>query len=389
MRNILSTLRWRLILLVVIVALPLVATLFVHALDEEKEAVEHAKSSLQWALYVAAAKQDQKVESARQVLVTLAQTPGILALNPSACEDYLVGLKDRFAEYSNISIVDPNGKLRCNSYRSPEGLDLSDRSYFTKAMALGQFAVGNYQKSRVTGKEEVIFAVPIREADGPIRGVAIASIGLEQLFKSLSFIKMPSQARLTVLDRQGTVLASTDSLLQRGAPSPSALVRQKVGELADDLEKSPDVDDDGTRLYAFPERAGAAQLNLFTVASVDKRAITQAPKDELVRDLAILGLIVTLTSMLAAAMANRAVDRPLAKILQSITKIGAGSLDARVRLEPRGVAWPAKYTASPRASTRWQRASSSASMPSSACTARFWASPKPARPRAATRSWLS
>lgn len=336
--NIFSTLRSRLIMLVVIVALPLVAALFVHALDEEKEALAHARSSLQWALSLAAAKQDQKVESARQMLVTLVQTPGILALNPSACEDYLAGLKERFPEYLSFGLIDANSKLQCYSARPSTGMDLSDRSYFTRAMALGQFAVGDYQKNRVTGEEEVMFALPIREADGPIKGVAIASIGLDELFTSLPLIKMPSQARLSVLDRQGTVLASTDPLLQRGAPTPSPLVLKKVGELAAGLERGLGVVDDGTRLYAFPERTGAAQLDLFTVASVDKLAITQPPKDELLRDLVILGLIVTLASLLASVMANRAVGRPLAKILQSIKKIGAGNLDARVRLEPRGVA---------------------------------------------------
>lgn len=336
--NLFSNLRSRLIMLVVIVAFPLVGYAFLHALHEEEEAVERARSSLQGALSLAAANQDQKVESVRQVLVALAETPELFAMSPSACEDYLAGLKERLPEYSSFGIVDPNGKLRCSPFGPPADMDLSDRSYFTRAMALGQFAVGDYQKNRVTGKEEVMFSLPIWKADGSITGVAMASIGLDALFKSLSFVKMPATARLSVLDRQGTVLASTDPVLQRGAPTPSALVLKKVGELAAGLEQGLGVDDDGTRLFAFPERKGATQLDLFTVASVDKLAITQAAQDELLRHLATLGVIVTLASILAVGMASRTVAGPAAKILQSLTQIGAGDLQARVRLEPRGVA---------------------------------------------------
>ena len=333
-----SNLRSRLIMLVVMVALPIGGYAFFHALQNEKESVEQARSSLQSAESLAAATQDQKVESVRQVLVTLATTPGLQTFSPSACYDYLAGLKERFPEYSNFGLIEQNGKLRCDALRTPGNLDLSDRSYFTSAMALGQFAVGDYLRSRATGEEEIIFALPIQNADGPITGVAIASIGLDALFKSLSFVKMPATARLSVLDRQGTVLASTDPVLKRGAPTPSALVLKKVGELAAGLEQGSVVADDGTRLFVFPERKGAAQLGLFTVASVDRLAITQAAQDELLRDLVILGLIVTLVSMLAIGMATRAVSRPAVKILQSITQIGAGNLGARVRLQPRGVA---------------------------------------------------
>ncbi|UUZ77180.1 PAS domain S-box protein [Polaromonas sp. P1(28)-13] len=333
-----SNLRYRLIMLVAMVALPIVGYAFFHALQNEKESVEQAWSSLQWAESLAASTQDQKVESVRQVLLALAETPGLLAFSPSACNDYLARLKVRFPEYSTFGIVEPNGKVRCNALSMPNGIDVSDRSYFTRAMALGQFAVGDYLRSRTTGKEEIVFALPIRDADGPIKGVAIASIGLDALFKSLSLAEMPATARLAVLDRQGTALASTDPALKRGAQMPSALVLNKVRELAAGLEQGAVAADDGTHLFVFPERKGAAQLGLFTVASVDRLAITQAAQDELLRDLVVLGFIVTLASILAIAMVNRAVAGPTAKILQAITQIGAGNLHARVRLEPRGVA---------------------------------------------------
>lgn len=336
--NLFSNLRGRLIMLVVMVALPIGGYAFFHALQEKEKAVEHARSSLQWALSLSAAAQDQKVESVRQVLVALAETPGLLALSPSACDDYLARLNESFPEYSNFGLIEPNGKLRCDALRTPGNLDLSDRSYFTRAMALGQFAVGDYLRSRATGREVVVFALPIRDADGPIKGVAIASMGLDALFNSLSLAEVPANARLVVLDRQGTVLASTDPALKRGAPTPSPLVLKKVRERAAGLEPGSNVDDDGTRLFVFLKEAGAAKLGLVTVASVDKLSITKIPQHEFQRDLLILGLIVVFGCILAIGMANRAVAVPATKILQSIAQIGAGNLGARVRLEPRGVA---------------------------------------------------
>jgi PAS domain S-box-containing protein len=289
-------------------------------------------------LDLAAVKQDHKVESVRQVLLALAETPNLFALSTSACEDYLAGLKARFPEYSSFGLLSPNGKLRCNSYRLPPGTDFSERFHFKRAMATGQFAVGNYQRNIATGKEEIIFSLPIRIPNGSITGVVTASIGLDVLFTSLSDVTMPATARLCVLDRNGTVLASTDSDVQRGAITPSPIVLKNVRELAAGLELGSVFADVGTRLFVFPKRTGAAELDLITVASVDKRAITQAAQDELLRELLILGFIFTLASVLAVSMANRSVSRPAAIILQAVVKIGEGNLKARVHLAPRGVA---------------------------------------------------
>jgi PAS domain S-box-containing protein len=333
-----SSLRFRFVVLIAVVVVPLVGYAFLNALQVEKNAVAQAKISLQGLLTLAAVNQDQKVESVRQVLLTLAETPNIFALSTSACEDYLSGLKARFPEYSAFGLLSPNGKLRCNSYRLPPGTDFSKRNHFKRAMVTGQFAVGNYQRNLATNKEEIIFSLPIRMHDGSITGVVTASIGLDVLFKSLSFTKMPPMSRLFVLDRQGTVLASSDPDLQIGAPTPIPLVLKKVRELAADQESGLFVDNNETRVFVFPEKTEKAQLELFTVASQDKLAITQAARDDLLIHLAILGLIATLASILAVGVANRSVSRPAAEILHSIDKIGTGDLQVRVRLEMRGVA---------------------------------------------------
>ncbi len=332
--NIFSNLRFRLLLLVMLAGAPVVCYTFWHVVAEKKEAIERAKSALQWAQSLAAANQDQKVEAARQVLRTLTQTQEIEKFGASACSAYLADLKNHFPEYLNIGIADLDGKIRCQALRPNHDINVSDRSYFRQALQQGQFMVGDYQTGRATGQEVIVFALPIRDDGGHISGIAFAAMAVNELFKPLSLAKVPAHARLTVMDRHATVLASTDPELRRGSQHPLALLHKKTRQASAGPGESWYAED-GMRVYALPQHTGAAQMGLLTVASMDKQAITQSAQQTLNDQLLFMGVILLLGAGLAVALADRAVTKPTKKILQSIMAFGAGHLGARAHLNSR------------------------------------------------------
>jgi hypothetical protein len=67
--------------------------------------------------------------------------------------------------------------------------------------------VGDYTKSRVSGKALLPMAMPLKDTQGKIKGVVALSLDLEWLQRILVERTLPGTENLTVADRNGVFLA--------------------------------------------------------------------------------------------------------------------------------------------------------------------------------------
>lgn len=115
----------------------------------------------------------------------------------------IIRLNAQEYRFEHILYISPEGKAK-----TPAGeiLDLSDRKYFQQAMS-GVQAIPEPILARDTGNEYLVFAVPLRNADGKIRGVLAgykSKIALSKLFKH--------QYEITHKERQSTTTAFSSVL---------------------------------------------------------------------------------------------------------------------------------------------------------------------------------
>ncbi|UUZ77618.1 cache domain-containing protein [Polaromonas sp. P1(28)-13] len=127
-----------------------------------------------------------------------------------------------------------------------------DRAYFRDAVARRGFVAGEYIVGRLTGKPSITFALPVLDGDGRVVIVAYASLDLVEMAKSVTEIQMPPGAQLTIIDRNGTVLAAKPerSSGRVGQKIASPVLQQAVKSMSTGVREG--MDGAGQeRLFAF------------------------------------------------------------------------------------------------------------------------------------------
>ena len=103
--------------------------------------------------------------------------------------------------------MDATGRVFASAVPVSTNVFLGDRSYFKQARATGRFAIGEFQKGRITGKYSLNMAQPIKaERGGEFPGVVFVALDLGWLAQFASRSDLPENSTLTVIDRRGTIL---------------------------------------------------------------------------------------------------------------------------------------------------------------------------------------
>jgi diguanylate cyclase (GGDEF)-like protein len=208
--------RGRILLLVVLAALPALVLTVYSAVERRGSEETQARAELVRLVRLAAMQQWQVVEGARQMMV--ASSPILLSLleDPQRCTQYFAGLLAQNRNtYHSMGLFTEDGQLFCNSSTWREKVYAGDRLYYRLARETGRFAVGEYQIGRVTGQAGINFGFPVRDADHEIRAVAFAGLDLEDLGRMAEATPLPPEGILSVIDVKGTILSRKPAMRER------------------------------------------------------------------------------------------------------------------------------------------------------------------------------
>ncbi|RYX94173.1 MAG: PAS domain S-box protein [Comamonadaceae bacterium] len=324
-----SSLRVRLLLLVLVAIVPLFSLSVFWALQDEARDLQTARSRLQAAAASEAARQDREAESARLLLVAVANASDIRAGSASGCQTYLESLGGSFPAF-NAGVLDLDGRLRCSiRSRKTPAADPAQVPYFQEAVRTRGFAVGAYMAGVLTGRPVLGFGYPVMEA-GTMTGVAFAAVRLEDMQRRLSEAALPEGGTITVLDRHAQVLASTSPEFKQGAVVPADRLRDLSRASTPGVDEAPDPADGVARIHAFAPARGAAAGAIFVVAGVTREAIVAQARTRLHAALAGLCLATLLGAFLAWLYAGRQIVRQTRQILDATSRLTRGEFGARV-----------------------------------------------------------
>ncbi len=295
----LSSLRVRLVLLVLLAVIPSLGLILYTARVQRQVATEAAHDNLLRIASLTAADVSRVIEGAQQLLGGLAQTREVRNGDPAACDTVMAKLLTIYSFYSTLGVASPEGNVICSAVPLTNSVTVADQSWFRQALQTRDFTVGESQVDRLTGKASLDFAYPIEEA-GRIQSVVFAALNPKYL-SGASLVILPEGASLVVVDRQGTVLASsppTATTPGRLAPESSLLKSvatyrgRGTGEVADA--------DGVRRIYAFSPIGGKrGKADAYVSVSIPT-AIALADANHQLAD-NFLGL--TIVSLLALAAA--------------------------------------------------------------------------------------
>jgi PAS domain S-box-containing protein len=323
------TLSLRLLILVLLAAVPVLA-IQVHDLVQgrEQRRAAIAEQALDLAR-LAAAQQDQFIESARYLLAAAAQLPEVQNLEREGCSARMGELLDQFPTITGISAVGVDGIQFCSGYSSVAGTNLADRPYFQKAIRHKSLAISGYVIGRRSGRPQLNFAYPVMDGAGHVRAVVVLGFSLDRLSDSLSATPLPSGATMSLIDGDGILLARAPPTPEwigrrvREAPFTEAMLARREGVI-----ESTGIDG-VQRAHGFAPLLASADL--FAVVGLPwQQAYRQA--DRLFwRETLFMVLAFALAALVALFSADLWIRRPLTGLQDAVARMKQGDLSVRAK----------------------------------------------------------
>jgi signal transduction histidine kinase len=328
-----SSLRVRLWLLVFLALIPALGLMLYTASEQRRLAAVDAQEDALRVARLASSSQERLVEGAHQLLVALAQVPEVRSGQVGECNAFLAGLLTRYPLYANFGLADVEGDFFCSALPLSSPVNIADRAFFRSVLTTGDFAVGEYQLGRVTGKPTLNFGYPLLGDAGQLHAVVVAALDLSWLTHLLAEAQLPEGAVLLVIDRTGTILArypNPDVWVGRsGVDDPLFRFILTQGEGTTEL---PGVDG-VPRLYAFTRLGGAAQAGYVSIGIPQE--IAYAPADRmLARNLAGMGGVGALALAAAWVGADVFILRRVNALVRATKRLSTGDLSVRTGLPP-------------------------------------------------------
>jgi PAS domain S-box-containing protein len=317
----------RLLILVLIAALPVLA-LQVQGLlqDREQRKAAIAEQALDLAR-LAAAQQDQFIESARYLLAAAAQLPEVQSRDTPGCDRQMAELLVQFPTVTSIAVAAPDGAQFCSGPRGSAGTSLVDLPYFEQAVRNKSLAISGYIIGRQTGRPQLNFAYPALNAEGEVRAVVVLAFSLGRLSANLSATPLPSGATMSLVDGDGVLLA-------RAPPAPDWIGRQVREAAFTDVMVTKRqgvmeaVGIDGKpRLHGFAPLLASADL--FAIVGLPWQEAYRAADREFWRETTLTALAFMLAAIAALIGGEVWILRPVAGLQGVLGRMERGDLSAR------------------------------------------------------------
>ncbi|HEU0250911.1 MAG TPA: cache domain-containing protein, partial [Solirubrobacteraceae bacterium] len=333
----LASVRARLLLLVLLAVIPALGLTLYTNLEERQLRKTQVQEQAMRLSRLVSADHERLIEDARQLLVTLAAFPAVRDRNRAACNTLFADLLARRSSYANLAVVDADGNVICTALPMTGQVYVGDRVYFQRALETRDFAIGEYQVGRVTGKATLNFGYPVLDDAGHVRAVVVAALDLAWLNELASQAALPTGSMLTVIDRNGTILSRyPDEGKWVGKLMPEPLVLKAIlAKQGNGTTEAPGTDGI-PRLFSFAPFGGAAQsAGAYVSVGIPAAVAFAGPNRILARNIALLALVAGLALAAAWVGGNLFIVRQIQALVRATKRVAAGELGVRTGL-PQG-----------------------------------------------------
>ena len=301
--------------------------------EQRQRAMAEARDDAVHLVHLTAANHEQLIETERQWLTTIAQLPEVLSGDPSPCQTRFAELRQQYPRYANLTVVTSGGEMLCSALPYTPPVSVAQRSWFQRVRRTHAFAAGDYQVGSITGKATINVAYPLLDEAQEIRAIVTAALDVRWLNDRLAEAPLPEGTTVSLLDRQGTIVArSPDPDRWVGRSLPEAQIIRTILAQGEGLVDLPDVDG-VVRVFAFKPLVGAgSQSSLAIVVGIAKSVVYAEANGFFLRGLIALGAVALLIVAADWAGADYLILRPIRALVKATDQVAAGDLSARTGL---------------------------------------------------------
>lgn len=331
-----SSLRSRLMLLVLLAVLPGLALAIYGAVEQGRQEVREVEQTNLSYLRLAAMSQAQMVQNTRTLLSTLSQTTKVRGDDPAECNQLLASVQAASPGYHRFSVSDTQGNVICSSAVFTQPVNVAQHEFFIRTLNKREFVVGGFQRVAITGKPNLTFGYPILDERGDVERIISAGIDVEGLNATIDDLKLPDGYVVDILDRDGTFIVrwpNPEGYVGE-TPSDQEITQKILTEGRDNREHATEMTGiEGTRrLYAFSSVPGVPDNDLFVNVGVSTDQISANVNRTLFRNLVTLGLGALLAAGLAWVLGDVLIVRRTRGVINTAARLREGDLSARTGL---------------------------------------------------------
>jgi signal transduction histidine kinase len=328
----LSSLRARLLLLVLLAALPALALILYTDLEQRRLTARQAQEDALRLARLAAADQAQLIQGAHQLLTALAQLPAVREGDAHACTALFTTLLKQYPVYANLGAAHANGDVFCSVASFTQPVSVAESTWFQRVLQKREFIIGEYQRSLVISQFTLVLGYPALDAGGQVQAVVAAALDLSRLNQIAAQAQLPVGATLIAVDRNGTIIARyPDPEPWVGKVLPEVPIIKAMLAHGEGTTEVPG--EDGARhLYAFTRVGGASDIGMYVSIGIPTQVAFAAANRHLVRNMTALGVVTLLILAAAWIGSNLLVLRRVNALVSTTQLLRAGNLSARTGL---------------------------------------------------------
>lgn len=324
------SIRWQLVVLVLVTMLPLLVGLLTVYLDATSNHYQTVINNTKSVSQTFELEQQTLLDNAYTLLSTLADVAA--HEDQAKLKAILQKVQSRSPEYLNLFYVGQDGYMSVSVLPSNRTF-LGDRQYVKDATSYRKFSVGSFQMGRVTGKPSINCGYPVIDSSGRVIGVMGVSIKLTKLADMERRLNLPAGAELVMSDRGGAVLASTVRNAKPGSPEPP-FIKQLLSKshmqskvITEKTNKGPVYH----YMTALRTRQNSRPYGYFRV-TIAKAMMLETAHRRSIMLLVMLIPFMLLPLILSYVIGRRYISKRLDSVVEAAQQLQTGDLTARSAL---------------------------------------------------------
>jgi len=325
--RVVSGLRFRLLLLVLLVCAPLVV-LILHSADADRRgAMEHWQQRSAEVMQIAQSEETEMVDATRQFLLAISESSTAHSLKPKRCREFLAGELAYYPRYSNLGILKTNGQIVASVLPMQPSAGLAERSFFRRTLETHALGIGEFPARAANGKPAISFGYPVLDRTGGVLAVVFAELD-QPWFVRLGAdfsIPLPKGATWTEIDESGKMITrypTNEDWFGESIPETS-LVRTVFSRLNGAVDQA---DHKGIPyFYAFNSRPSIlAAGNVVSILGIPQETLFSDADHLVRRNLTLLGIAAAVALVLGLMGSKLLVLRPVQALVRSTTRLAGG-----------------------------------------------------------------
>jgi len=278
-----------------------------------------------------AGNQDQLIDAARDILITLSQLPAVQSQDRPACLFFLSNVLMQHPLYANFGAVDKDGTIFCMTRPQRHPYNISQEDYFQQSILKQDFVISEYYISDTSSEAMITLAYPVISEAGTSQGIVFANLDLRWLGSFMNAAALPANSTLRVIDRKGTILASyPDGSFEIGRKMPEENITATI--LSQQIGLVQDYDVNGIeRLFSFTKLKAGGNSDIFVMISVPIETAFSESNTVLNHNLIALLLGAFIALMIAWFGTNFFFLRQVNDLVDVTQRLSGGDLSARTK----------------------------------------------------------